>query len=66
MKFIDLPTFLSLLVTALGATVGSFLKLCIYSKPPGLTVKKPRRYICPASNKHITIKKKNTIASWLL
>ncbi|MEM9481080.1 MAG: prepilin peptidase [Verrucomicrobiota bacterium] len=66
MKFIDLPTFLTLLVTALGATVGSFLNVCIHRMPRGLSVNKPRRSFCPTCNYQIPFHHNIPLASWLL
>ena len=45
--------FFSTLAFFLGAIVGSFLNVCIYRMPLGLSVNQPRRSFCPACKKPV-------------
>ena len=49
----------------LGAVVGSFLNVCIYRLPLGLSVNEPRRSFCPACKKQLTWSQNIPLFSWL-
>src|SRR5438477_3942466 len=50
---------------ALGATVGSFLNVCIYRLPLDLSVNKPRRSFCPSCKAQLTWYQNIPLLSWL-
>lgn len=52
--------------TAVGASVGSFLNVCIYRIPIGLTVTKPKRSFCPACGSQIKAIDNIPVVSWLV
>ncbi|MBV8216557.1 MAG: prepilin peptidase [Verrucomicrobia bacterium] len=53
-------------VAAIGASIGSFLNVCIYRIPIGLTVTQPRRSFCPSCRTQIRATDNIPVVSWLL
>lgn len=51
---------------AIGASIGSFLNVCIYRIPIGLTVTKPKRSFCPSCRTQIKAIDNIPVISWLL
>ncbi len=49
----------------LGAVVGSFLNVCIYRLPLGLSVNEPRRSFCHSCKKQLTWSQNIPLLSWL-
>jgi prepilin signal peptidase PulO-like enzyme (type II secretory pathway) len=56
---------LILAAAAVGASVGSFLNVCIYRIPIGLTVNQPRRSFCPACGHLVEARDNIPVLSWL-
>ena len=56
---------LVLAAAAVGASVGSFLNVCIYRIPIGLTVNQPRRSFCPACGHLVEARDNIPVLSWL-
>ena len=50
---------------AIGASVGSFLNVCIYRIPIGLTVNQPRRSFCPSCGHLVEARDNIPVLSWL-
>ena len=50
---------------AVGASIGSFLNVCIYRIPIGLTVNQPRRSFCPACGHLVEARDNIPVLSWL-
>ena len=50
----------------LGATVGSFLNVCIYRLPRDLSINQPRRSFCPSCKTPIRWRQNLPLVSWLL
>jgi leader peptidase (prepilin peptidase) / N-methyltransferase len=51
---------------AVGASIGSFLNVCIYRIPIGLTVLQPKRSFCPSCRTQIKALDNIPVISWLL
>jgi leader peptidase (prepilin peptidase)/N-methyltransferase len=49
-----------------GAAVGSFLNVCIYRLPVGLSVNKPRRSFCPTCKQPIPWHQNLPLISWIV
>jgi leader peptidase (prepilin peptidase) / N-methyltransferase len=50
---------------SIGASVGSFLNVCVYRIPVGLTVTEPRRSFCPHCRHQIAAHDNIPVLSWL-
>ncbi|MDQ6622289.1 MAG: prepilin peptidase, partial [Verrucomicrobiota bacterium] len=64
----DLAAYAWLLGTiafVLGAAIGSFLNVCIYRLPLGLSVNDPKRSFCPACKHQIPWHQNLPLISWL-
>ena len=53
-------------VAAIGASIGSFLNVCIYRIPIGLGVAQPKRSFCPSCRTQIKAFDNIPVISWLL
>ena len=53
-------------VAAIGASIGSFLNVCIYRIPIGLGVAQPKRSFCPSCRTQIRAFDNIPVISWLL
>lgn len=54
------------LAFVLGSVIGSFLNVCIYRMPLGMSVNQPRRSFCPQCKKSIAWYRNLPLLSWLL
>jgi len=50
---------------SIGASIGSFLNVCVYRIPVGLTVTEPRRSFCPHCRHQVAAHDNIPILSWL-
>jgi prepilin signal peptidase PulO-like enzyme (type II secretory pathway) len=50
---------------AIGASIGSFLNVCVYRIPVGLTVTEPRRSFCPSCHHQVEARDNIPVLSWL-
>ncbi len=57
---------LEVMAFVLGASIGSFLNVCIYRLPLDLSVNKPRRSFCPSCKKQIVWHQNIPLLSWLM
>lgn len=64
----DLERFFFVAVAAIfGASVGSFLNVCIYRLPrPGLSLSRPTRSFCPVCGERIAARDNIPLVSWVL
>jgi leader peptidase (prepilin peptidase)/N-methyltransferase len=50
---------------SVGASIGSFLNVCVYRIPVGLTVTEPRRSFCPHCRHQVAARDNIPVLSWL-
>ena len=50
---------------SVGASIGSFLNVCVYRIPVGLTVTEPRRSFCPHCRQQVAAHDNIPVLSWL-
>jgi prepilin signal peptidase PulO-like enzyme (type II secretory pathway) len=66
---LDPDSFTRLILTfaagAIGASIGSFLNVCVYRIPIGLTVTQPRRSFCPTCHHQVEARDNIPVLSWL-
>src|SRR5690348_7481078 len=62
---LDYSTLFAVMAFVLGASIGSFLNVCIYRLPLDLSVNQPRRSFCPACKKQIPGHHNIPLLSWL-
>src|SRR6266403_960875 len=57
---------LAVFVAAIGGIVGSFLNVCIYRMPRGISLNNPQRSFCPACRCSIAWHENLPVLSWFL
>jgi len=57
--------FFAGLAFVFGSIVGSFLNVCVYRLPRGLSVNEPRRSFCPSCKQQIPWQQNLPLLSWL-
>ncbi|MFT5110469.1 MAG: leader peptidase (prepilin peptidase)/N-methyltransferase [Pseudoalteromonas tetraodonis] len=65
-QLINLPNFLTFFAFAMGATIGSFLNVCIYRMPLGQSVNDPKRSFCPSCKYQIPWYHNLPLVTWLI
>ena len=59
-------TFFAAFAFILGASIGSFLNVCIYRMPLGLSVNEPKRSFCPSCKYAIPLWHNIPLVTWLV
>src|SRR5579871_3818391 len=58
--------FFAAFAFVLGASIGSFLNVCIYRMPLGLSVNEPKRSFCPSCKYQIPFHHNIPLVTWLV